>query len=565
MRKKTIIKTILLQSIFIFLLFPVHGWTQDLSGVWTGYIYNDTTHKNIHYELAVNEPDGKSGGFTHTTFIFDSIKNIGVKSVKIRMKDDHIYIEDNQFIYNNYSIPPPKGVKMYSALVFSQNDSADVLSGMWRTNGTKIYSPVTGTVFLQRKRNEKPRETIIVAKLIDLGLSNQLSFLKPEIALNNTVAINDQPPKRNSELSPGASSNQQIEVSESQAAGKENKSETKQLPPKKEERVTALNDKKSLPDIIKKQANVNAPAEIKSVVEKNLPIKKEEPALELNEKKQPNIISPVKKVAAEIPVQQVKPQPESTPKKEATAPAIAEKKAPTPDATIKKENPGKPVQQLNKKPKQQNVAPVPKDKKEEPVVAMNEKKPAIPVLPKLQNDAKPVQQQKPGDQQNNISPVIQQKNKQESSTIVANQKPPEQPIVKAIQSNVTDAQTPPPAAEISKRKIETIRTVEINQDSLVLSLYDNGTVDGDTVSVLLNGEVIMPRVGLRATAINKTIYLSPEMGDSISVIMYAENLGSIPPNTGLLVIREARRIYEIRFSGDLNKNSKIILIRKKKE
>ena len=75
----------------------------------------------------------------------------------------------------------------------------------------------------------------------------------------------------------------------------------------------------------------------------------------------------------------------------------------------------------------------------------------------------------------------------------------------------------------------------------------------------------MPRVGLLARAINKTIYLTPEMGDSISVIMYAENLGSLPPNTGLLVIREATRIYEIRFSGDLNKNSKIILLRKKKE
>jgi hypothetical protein len=54
------------------------------------------------------------------------------------------------------------------------------------------------------------------------------------------------------------------------------------------------------------------------------------------------------------------------------------------------------------------------------------------------------------------------------------------------------------------------------------------------------------------------------MGDSISVVMYAENLGSIPPNTGLLVIRDASRIYEIRFSGDLQKNSAIILVRKKK-
>ncbi|HEY5392333.1 MAG TPA: hypothetical protein VIJ57_09480, partial [Hanamia sp.] len=111
----------------------------------------------------------------------------------------------------------------------------------------------------------------------------------------------------------------------------------------------------------------------------------------------------------------------------------------------------------------------------------------------------------------------------------------------------------------------TIRTVEISQDSLVFSLYDPGVVDGDTVTVLINGKVIMPRVGLLATAINKTIYLTPEMGDSIKVVMYAENLGSIPPNTGLLVIREARRIYEIRFSGDLQKNSAIILVRKKKE
>ncbi|HSN09335.1 MAG TPA: hypothetical protein VLS85_09860, partial [Hanamia sp.] len=123
---------------------------------------------------------------------------------------------------------------------------------------------------------------------------------------------------------------------------------------------------------------------------------------------------------------------------------------------------------------------------------------------------------------------------------------------------------PTAAAEISKRKLETIRTVEIAQDSLVFSLYDNGTVDGDTVSVLLNGQVIMPRVGLLVTATSKTIYLTPEMGDSISVVMYAENLGSIPPNTGLLVIHDGPKIYEIRFSGDLSKNSKIILVRKKK-
>ncbi|MEP6927174.1 MAG: hypothetical protein ABI834_06030, partial [Ginsengibacter sp.] len=104
----------------------------------------------------------------------------------------------------------------------------------------------------------------------------------------------------------------------------------------------------------------------------------------------------------------------------------------------------------------------------------------------------------------------------------------------------------------------------IKSDSLLLTLYDNGEIDGDTVSILLNGKVIMPMQGLMSKAINKTIYLTPEMSDSIVLIMYAENLGSIPPNTGLLVVHDGEDIYEIRFSGDLQKNSAIILKRRRK-
>jgi len=61
----------------------------------------------------------------------------------------------------------------------------------------------------------------------------------------------------------------------------------------------------------------------------------------------------------------------------------------------------------------------------------------------------------------------------------------------------------------------------------MLALYDNGEVDGDTVSVLLSGKVIMPMQGLSTRPINKTVYLTPESGDSLVLIMYVENLGSI--------------------------------------
>jgi hypothetical protein len=38
--------------------------------------------------------------------------------------------------------------------------------------------------------------------------------------------------------------------------------------------------------------------------------------------------------------------------------------------------------------------------------------------------------------------------------------------------------------ELAKRKTETIRTVNFKSDSLTLTLYDNGIVDGVIVSVI---------------------------------------------------------------------------------
>jgi len=118
------------------------------------------------------------------------------------------------------------------------------------------------------------------------------------------------------------------------------------------------------------------------------------------------------------------------------------------------------------------------------------------------------------------------------------------------------------AASIDTRKTEIIRSVFFRTDSLVIKLYDNGEIDGDTVSVILNGKVIIAREGLTASAITKTIYITPDLGDSLQLVMYAENLGALPPNTGLLTIQDGDDRYDIRFAGDFQKNSAIILRRR---
>ncbi|MES2890520.1 MAG: hypothetical protein V4725_00865, partial [Bacteroidota bacterium] len=101
-------------------------------------------------------------------------------------------------------------------------------------------------------------------------------------------------------------------------------------------------------------------------------------------------------------------------------------------------------------------------------------------------------------------------------------------------------------------------------DSLILSLYDNGEVDGDTVSVLLNGNIIFAKQGLTTKANSKVIYISPDTPDSLLLVMYAENLGTIPPNTGLLVVRDGDAVYDVRFRADLQSNAAIILRRKRR-
>jgi len=118
------------------------------------------------------------------------------------------------------------------------------------------------------------------------------------------------------------------------------------------------------------------------------------------------------------------------------------------------------------------------------------------------------------------------------------------------------------AAEVALRKTEVIRTIDFKSDSLTLILYDNGIVDGDTVSVVLNDEVIIPKQGLTEQAYRKVIKIPPGLGDSLQLVIYAESLGSIPPNSGLLIIEDGADRYKVGFEGDTKKSPAVKLRRK---
>jgi len=119
------------------------------------------------------------------------------------------------------------------------------------------------------------------------------------------------------------------------------------------------------------------------------------------------------------------------------------------------------------------------------------------------------------------------------------------------------------AAFVTERKTVIPQVFQFKSDSLQLALYDNGEVDGDTVSVLLNGDLLLAKQGLRTIAIKKTIYIEPTVNE-ITLVLYAENLGKYPPNTGLLVVHDGEEVYQIRFSADLQQNASVVFKRKLK-
>lgn len=129
-------------------------------------------------------------------------------------------------------------------------------------------------------------------------------------------------------------------------------------------------------------------------------------------------------------------------------------------------------------------------------------------------------------------------------------------------NNINSPAPSAPAALFMSRKTEIVSTYQFLGDSIEINFYDNGTIDGDTISVLLNQEIIISKKRLGLEPIHQIIRI-PQGSDSLLLTMYAENLGIYPPNTGILIIQDGKSRNEIRFTGNLEKSAAVLLRRKK--
>lgn len=104
---------------------------------------------------------------------------------------------------------------------------------------------------------------------------------------------------------------------------------------------------------------------------------------------------------------------------------------------------------------------------------------------------------------------------------------------------------PLPAIEQKFKNREKIFTKEIpiSGDSIELRFYDNGEVDGDSISLFLNNKLIFEHIRLTEKAYTIKLPVK-ELADSNELVMVAENLGSIPPNTSYMVAIVGDKRYD---------------------
>jgi hypothetical protein len=105
--------------------------------------------------------------------------------------------------------------------------------------------------------------------------------------------------------------------------------------------------------------------------------------------------------------------------------------------------------------------------------------------------------------------------------------------------------------------------IEVASDSVQVDFYDNGEIDGDSISVFFNQKLMAFSQKLSTRSIHFNIVLDSSIAVN-ELSMFADNLGSIPPNTALMIVSDGEKQYEIRLSSNLEKNATIRMKRKKK-
>lgn len=122
------------------------------------------------------------------------------------------------------------------------------------------------------------------------------------------------------------------------------------------------------------------------------------------------------------------------------------------------------------------------------------------------------------------------------------------------------AKEEPQDQKLEERVILSDKQVFVHSDSVTIKLYDHKRIDNDIVSLQYNGDWVLRNYVLRGKPLS--IRLKVNKKGPNKLLMYAHNLGSIPPNTAALEVIDDMNEQKLKLQSNLEESDSVDIIYK---
>ena len=107
---------------------------------------------------------------------------------------------------------------------------------------------------------------------------------------------------------------------------------------------------------------------------------------------------------------------------------------------------------------------------------------------------------------------------------------------------------------LKTRENKVAQTLVITDPDVTVKLYDNGEIDNDTISVFLNKKLVLSHKRLTASPLVLKFKMDEDNSEQ-ELTMVAENLGSIPPNTSVMMVEAGEQSFRVSITSTEQKNA----------
>jgi hypothetical protein len=109
------------------------------------------------------------------------------------------------------------------------------------------------------------------------------------------------------------------------------------------------------------------------------------------------------------------------------------------------------------------------------------------------------------------------------------------------------------------RENKLVKKIITNSKKISLDLFDNGTIDNDTIIVFDNKKLLVNKKRLSYKAIHLEFDFTENLREH-EVIIVAHNMGTVPPNTALLLFKDGKVRQEYFITSTNKINAKILIV-----